>query len=74
MARAALFIAGIIAAALGGVVAYRAAFLAPAAAVVITEAGEVSEVPNVWKIAAGTVLLVAGVIAAFVAASRRPRA
>ncbi|HEX8073152.1 MAG TPA: hypothetical protein VF546_24605 [Pyrinomonadaceae bacterium] len=69
--RALLVILGISLAALGGAMAYRAAFLAPHAAVVVTDAG-VHEVPPVGRIAGGLVLLLAGALLAFFAARRRP--
>ena len=65
-------LAGILLAAMGGVLAYRAAYVAPRAAVVITETG-VSEMPDVWRIALGLTLLVAGACLAFFAARTRRR-
>lgn len=53
-----------------GVFAYRALFVEPHAAVVITDAS-VREVPNVARAAGGLALLVAGAGAAFFAALRR---
>lgn len=64
-------IGGIMMAALGGVIAYRAAFLAPAEAVVISDAGRVRELPDLLRIALGLVLLAAGAALAFLSA-RRP--
>lgn len=61
--------AGIIFAAVGGVIAYRAWFIDPTAAVVITET-EVRELPNVWRIVGGLAMLVVGSIIAFLAARR----
>jgi hypothetical protein len=69
--RALLIILGIVLAAAGGVIAYRAAFVASPAAVVVTSTGSVHEVQNVWKIVAGLALLVAGALLAFFAARRR---
>jgi hypothetical protein len=65
-------LAGILLAALGGVIAYRAAFIAPRAAVVISETG-VREMPDVWRIITGLALLVAGACLAFFAARTRRR-
>jgi len=62
---------GILLAAIGGVVAYRAAFIAPHAAVVITESS-VREMPDMWRILAGIALLIAGACLAFFAL-RPPR-
>jgi hypothetical protein len=64
--------AGILLAALGGVIAYRAAFIAPRAAVVISETG-VREMPDVWRIILGLALLIAGASLAFFAAHTRRR-
>jgi hypothetical protein len=70
--RALLAIAGILLAALGGVVAYRAAFVAAPAAFVVNESsGSVHEVHNLWRIALGVLLLLAGATLAFLAARRR---
>ena len=70
--RALLVIAGVVLAALGGVVAYRAAFVAPHAAVVVSEtSGSVREVSNVWHVAGGLLLLLVGAGLAFLAARRR---
>ena len=71
MARGIITILGIIVAAVGGVVAYRAAFIAPRAAVVVTESS-VREVPNLWRIGLGLALLVLGALVA-VRAARQPR-
>lgn len=65
-------LAAILLAAIGGVVAYRAAFVAPHAAVVITETG-IREMPDVWRITLGLSLLVAGACLAFFAARPRRR-
>ena len=65
-----LVIAGILLAALGGVIFYRAAFLEPPAAVVITNT-EVREVPNTMRIVGGAAMFVGGAILAFLAAKRR---
>lgn len=65
-------LAGILLGAVGGVLAYRAAFIEPRAAVVINETG-VSEIPDVWRITLGLLLLIAGACLAFFAArTRRP--
>ena len=57
-------------AAVGGVVAYRAYFLDPSAAVVITNT-DVREVPDYFRIVGGLVLLVVGAAIAYTAALRR---
>jgi hypothetical protein len=68
--RISLIIVGIVLAAIGGVVAYRAFFIEPDAAIVITDSG-VREVPNIARAVGGLVLLVAGATLAFFAARRR---
>lgn len=62
-------ILGIVLGAIGGVIAYRAAFLEPTAAVVISESG-VRELPDYWRIAAGLGLLLLGAATAFIAGTR----
>ena len=71
MLRAALTITGIVLAALGGVIAYRAAFLAPSETFVVSEAGSVREVSHTWRALGGFVLLIIGAAVAFLAARRR---
>jgi hypothetical protein len=66
-----IIVAGVILAAIGGVVAYRALFLEPTAAVLITSSGEVRDLPNYARIIGGSLLLVAGAVLAFVAATRK---
>ncbi|HKR58157.1 MAG TPA: hypothetical protein VJS64_00385 [Pyrinomonadaceae bacterium] len=65
-----LVIAGILIAAFGGVIAYRAMFLEPASAVVITNT-EVREVPNTMRILGGAAMFVGGATLAFLAARHR---
>jgi hypothetical protein len=72
MLRSVAIILGIVLAAVGGVIAYRAFFLDPAAAVVISDKG-VRELPDTFRIIEGIVLLVVGAAIAFTAAVRRPR-
>lgn len=68
--KAILVIAGILLAAVGGVIAYRALFLEPAVAVVITNT-DVREVPNTMRVVGGAALLAAGAALAFLAARRK---
>ncbi|HUE81190.1 MAG TPA: hypothetical protein VMM84_03675 [Pyrinomonadaceae bacterium] len=70
MVRGLLTIGGIVVAAIGGVIAYRAWFLEPSAAVVITET-EVRELPNTLRVAGGLALLIIGAAVAFFAARRK---
>ena len=64
-----LIIVSIIIAAFGGVIAYRAWFLEPTAAIVITETG-VRELPNTGRVIGGLALLVIGATTAFLLARR----
>lgn len=61
---------GIVLAASGGVVAYRAYFLEPSAAIVITDRS-VRELPDTFKVVGGLVLLVVGAAIAYTAALRK---
>jgi hypothetical protein len=72
MLRPIAIILGIVLAAVGGVIAYRALFLEPAAAVVISNSG-VRELPDTFRVAGGIALLIVGAAIAFTAALRRPR-
>jgi hypothetical protein len=69
MLRAIAIISGIVLAAIGGVIAYRAYFLEPATAVIISERG-VRELPNTYRTIEGVVLLIVGAAMAFFAARR----
>ena len=68
--KAVLVCVGILLAAIGGVIAYRALYLEPAAAVVITNT-DVREVPNTMRVVGGLALLAAGAAIAFLAARKR---
>jgi len=72
MLRAVIIILGIVLAAVGGVIAYRAFFLEPPTAVVISSEG-VRELPNTARLVGGIALLIVGAATAFLAALRRPR-
>ncbi len=65
-------ILGIVIAAVGGVIAYRAFFLEPSSAVVISNAG-VREVPDTFRVVGGLALLLVGAVVAFTAAMRKNR-
>ena len=66
-------ILGMAVAAWGGVIAYRAFFIEPGAAVVIdTTSGSVSEYPNMLRASLGIIMLVGGACVAFFAARRKP--
>jgi hypothetical protein len=64
-------IVGILIAAVGGVIAYRALFLEPSTAVVITNT-DIREVPNTLRVTGGIIMLIAGMALAFFAARRKP--
>ena len=70
MLRPIAIIFGIVLAAVGGVIAYRAAFLEPRAVVVISNSG-VRELPDTFRLVGGTVLLIVGAAIAFTAARRK---
>lgn len=63
---------GIVLAAVGGVIAYRALFLDPSAAVVISETG-VRELPDTFRVIGGSVLLIVGAGIALTAALKSPK-
>jgi hypothetical protein len=63
-------IIGLVIGSIGGVIAYRAFFLEPSSAVVITET-EVRELPNTARVVGGMAMLVIGAAVAFFAARRR---
>jgi hypothetical protein len=65
-----LVIFGIVVAAVGGAIAYRALFLEPASAVLITNT-EVRELPNYARVVGGVLLLIAGTAVAFFTAIRK---
>lgn len=69
MLRPIAIILGIVLAAVGGVIAYRAFFLEPSAAVVISNSG-VRELPDTFRLVEGIVLLIVGAAIAFTAARR----
>lgn len=60
---------GIVLSAVGGVIAYRAFFIEPSAAIVISESG-VRELPDYFRVVTGIVLLLVGAAIAFTAAIR----
>jgi hypothetical protein len=63
---------GIVLAAIGGVIAYRALFLEPSSAVLITNT-EVRELPNTARVIGGIAMLVVGAALAFFSARRKTR-
>ena len=69
MLKAIVIVIGIVVAAIGGVMAYRALFLEPSSTLVITN-GEVRELPNTLRVAGGIALLIAGAGVAFLMARK----
>jgi hypothetical protein len=61
---------GLTVATIGGVISYRAYFLDPSSAIVITDTN-IREVPNYMRMASGLALVVLGAAIAFVAARRK---
>ena len=59
-----VFIVGLAIAAAGGVIAYRALFLEPSSAVLVTETG-VRELPNTLRMVGGIAMLIVGACLAF---------
>jgi hypothetical protein len=70
MLRAVVTILGIVLAAVGGVVTYRALFVDSASAVVISNEG-VRELPDTFRVVGGLALLVVGAALAFTTALRK---
>ena len=68
--RVVLIIFGIVLAAAGGVIAYRALFLEPSAAIVISESG-VRELPDYYRVVTGIIMMVVGAAVAVTKATRR---
>jgi hypothetical protein len=63
--KAFLLIVGILVATAGGVTLYRALYVEPRTAVVISESG-IREIPNYKRVVGGALMLVCGVAVAFV--------
>ncbi|MBC8028763.1 MAG: hypothetical protein H7Z16_01515 [Pyrinomonadaceae bacterium] len=70
MLRIIVVVFGIVLAAVGGVIAYRAYFLEPSAAVVITNT-DVRELPDTFRVVSGIALLIVGAAIAYTAALRK---
>ncbi len=72
MIRVILIVFGIVLGAIGGVIAYRAYFLEPSAAILISNEG-VRELPNTFRIVGGLLLLLVGAGLAFTVGVRKSR-
>ena len=68
--KALLLIVGVLVATAGGVITYRALYIEPTSAVVITETG-VREIPNQARVIGGALLFVGGSALALFAATRK---
>ena len=68
--KAFLLIVGLLLATVGGVITYRALYLEPRSAVVITDT-EVRELPNYTRVVGGALLFVSGTALALFAALRK---
>jgi hypothetical protein len=67
-----LLIVGILLATAGGVITYRALYVEPKSAVIITES-EVRELPNYTRVISGALLFLGGSALALYSATRRTR-
>jgi hypothetical protein len=70
--KALLLIVGILVATAGGVITYRALYIEPKSAVVITDT-DIREVPNQARVVGGALLFVGGSALALFAATRKIR-
>jgi len=61
---------GIILAAIGGAIAYRALFLEPTATYIVTNT-EIRNLPNTFRVAGGIALLITGACIAFLSARKK---
>jgi hypothetical protein len=68
--KALLLIVGILLATAGGVMTYRALYVEPKSAVVITDSG-VRQIPNQGRVVGGALMFVAGCALALFAATRK---
>ena len=67
-----LLIVGVLLATAGGVITYRALYVEPRSAVVITETG-IREIPNQARVVVGALMFVGGSALALFAATRKVR-
>lgn len=70
--KALLLIVGIIVATIGGVITYRALYVEPKSAVVITDT-DIRELPNYTRVIGGALLFVGGTALALFAATRKAK-
>lgn len=67
-----LLIVGILLATAGGVITYRALYVEPKSAVIITDS-EIRELPNYTRVVGGALMFVGGTALALVSTLRRPK-
>jgi hypothetical protein len=67
-----MLIVGILVATAGGVITYRALYVEPKSAVVITET-EIRQIPNQARVVGGALMFVSGSALALYAATRKPK-
>jgi len=67
--RVVMILLGLLLAAVGGVMAYRALFIEPSAGVLITNT-DIREIPNALRVGGGILLLIGGACLAFLSARR----
>jgi hypothetical protein len=70
--KALLLIVGILLATVGGVITYRALYVEPRSAVIITDT-DIRQLPNYTRVVGGALLFVGGTALALFAATRRVR-
>ncbi|HKV37285.1 MAG TPA: hypothetical protein VJP89_23280 [Pyrinomonadaceae bacterium] len=66
-----LLIVGIMLATVGGVITYRALYVEPRSAVIITDTGDIRQLPNYTRVVGGALLFVGGTALALFAATRK---
>jgi hypothetical protein len=69
--KALLLIVGVVVAVAGGVITYRALYIEPRSAFVVTESGNVRELPNQARVVGGALMFVSGSALALYAATRK---
>ena len=69
--KALLLIVGVVVAVAGGVLTYRALYLEPKSAIIVTESGNVRELPNQARVVGGALMFVGGCALAIYAATRK---
>ena len=69
--KALLLIVGIVVAVAGGVITYRALYIEPKSAIIVTETGSIRELPNQARVVGGALLFVGGSALAIYAGTRK---